>query len=72
MTMDETTKPVMPRTLGEAHEALALAYYRRAAALFTEIAEIDRGHHHESLYWADHECERAKEIKYQIHTLDDQ
>ena len=85
MTRDETTKPVMPRTLGEAHQALArirpgrqaplaecLAYYQRAAALYTEIAEIDRGHHHECLYWADHERERAKEIKGQIHACDDQ
>ena len=83
--MDETTKPVMPRTLGEAHEALArirpgrqaplaewLAYYQRSTTLYTEIAEIDRGHHHESLYWADHERERAKEIKGEIHTLNDQ
>jgi hypothetical protein len=85
MTMDKTTKPVMPRTLGEAHEALArirpgrqaplaewLAYYQRSAVLYTEIAEIDRGRHHECLYWADHERERAKEIKGQIYACDDQ
>jgi hypothetical protein len=85
MTKDETTKPVMPRTLGEAHEELArirpsrqaplaewLTYYQRSAALYAEIAEIDRGHHHESLYWANHERERAKEIKGQIHACDDQ
>jgi hypothetical protein len=85
MTKDETTKPVMPRTLGEAHDELArirpgrqaslaecLAYYQRSAALYAEVAEIDRGHHHESLYWADHERERAKEIKGQIYTCDDQ
>lgn len=85
MTINETTKPVMPQTLEEAHEALArtrpgrqaplaewLAYYQRSTDLYTEIAEIDRGHHHESLYWADHERERAKEIKGEIHTLNDQ
>ena len=62
--MDETTNPVMPQTLMEAHEALArirpgrqaplvewLAYHQRSAALYAEVAEIDRGHHHESLYW---------------------
>ena len=83
--MDETAKPVMPQTLVEAHEALArirparqaplvewLAYYQRSAALYAEVAEIDRGHHHESLYWADHECEHAKEIKARIHTSDEQ
>jgi hypothetical protein len=60
--MDTTTKPV-PRTLAEAHEVLArirpgrqaplaewLAYYQRSAALYAEIAEINRGHHHESLF----------------------
>ena len=85
MIMDETTKPVTPQTLGEAHDALArihtgqqaslaewLAYYQRSTALYTEIAEIDRGHHHESLDWADHERERAKKIKGEIHELDDQ
>ncbi|MCA1709334.1 MAG: hypothetical protein LC808_41075 [Actinobacteria bacterium] len=82
--MDETTKPVMPQTLMEAHEALArirpgrqaplvewLAYYQRSAALYAEVAEIDRGHHHESLYWADHERQHAKEIKARIHMSDD-
>jgi len=45
-----------------------LAYYQRSAALYAEIAEIDRGHHHESLYWAEHERECANEIKTQIST----
>jgi hypothetical protein len=45
-----------------------LAYYQRSAALYAEIAEIDRGHHHEALYWAEHERERANEIKTQIST----
>jgi hypothetical protein len=82
--MDETTNPVMPQTLMEAHEALArirpsrqtplvewLAYYQRSAALYAEVAEIDRGHHHESLYWADHERKQAKEIKTRIRTPDE-
>ena len=85
MTKDEAAKPVIPRTLREAHEELVqirpsrqallaewLAYYQRSAALYAEIAEIDRGHHHESLYWAEHERERAKEIKPQIHATNDQ
>jgi hypothetical protein len=79
--MDKPSKVVVPRTLVEAHESLArirpgrqaplaewLAYYQRSAALYAEVAEIDRGHHHESLYWADHERERLKEIKTQIAT----
>lgn len=85
MTMGNTTEPVTPRTLVEAHEVLArirpsrqapraqwLAYYQRSAALYAEVAEIDRGHHHEYLFWAGHERERATEIKAQIHTSDDQ
>jgi hypothetical protein len=85
MTMDKPTEPVMPQTLVEAHEALArlrpsrqaplaqwLAYYQRSAALYAEVAEIDRGHHHESLSWADHERDRAKEIMAQIFTSDNQ
>ncbi|MGH3871416.1 MAG: AMED_5909 family protein [Pseudonocardiaceae bacterium] len=84
MTLDKTTKPVTPQTLAEAHEALAriqprqkapltewLVYYQRSAALYADIAEIDRGHHHESLFWADHERECAKEIKAQITIPDD-
>ena len=79
MTKDETTKPVMPRTLGEAHEELArirpsrqaslaewLAYYQRSAALYAEVAEIDRGHHHEALFMAERERQLLKEIKAQI------
>jgi hypothetical protein len=85
MTMNKTRKAVAPQTLVEAHEALArvrpgrqaplaqwLAYYQRSADLYAEVAEIDRGHHHESLYWADHERDRAKEIMAQIFTSDDQ
>jgi hypothetical protein len=85
MTTDKPTEPVMPRTLVEAHEMLVrirpgrqaplaqwLAYYQKSVALYAEIAEIDRGHHHESLYWADHERERTKEIKAQILMSDDQ
>jgi hypothetical protein len=85
MTMDKTRKAGAPQTLVEAHEALArirpsrqaplaqwLAYCQRSAALYAEVAEIDRGHHHESLYWADHERDRAKEIKAQIAMSEDQ
>jgi hypothetical protein len=83
--MNKTTTPVTPQTLVEAHEILArsrpgrqapltqwLAYYQRSTALYAEVAELDRGHHHESLSWADHERERATEIKAQIPKSDDQ
>jgi hypothetical protein len=79
MTTDKTTTPAIPRTLAEAHEAVAairpprtapltewLAHHQRAAALYAEIAEIDRGHHHEALFMAERERQRAKEIKTEI------
>jgi hypothetical protein len=57
MTTDKPPEPVIPRTLVKAHEMLArirpgrqaplaqwLAYYQKSAALYAEIAEIDRGH----------------------------
>jgi hypothetical protein len=30
-------------------------YYQCSARPYSEIAEIDRGHHHEALYWAERE-----------------
>jgi hypothetical protein len=85
MINDKTATPVTPQTLVQAHEMLALirparqaplaewlAYYQRSAALYAEIAEIDRGHHHECMHWADHECEHAKEIAARMPTSGDQ
>jgi hypothetical protein len=42
------------------------AYYERSVALYREIAEIDRGHHHEALYWAEREQHSADEIAARI------
>jgi hypothetical protein len=79
MTGDEATDPDSPRTLVDAQVALALirprrqaplgewlVYYQRSAAWYAEIAEVDRGHHHEALYMAEQEREHAKEIAAQI------
>jgi hypothetical protein len=78
---NESTPPQPPRALTDAHNLLArirpkstasleqwMAYYQRSSALYAEIAEIDRGHHHEALYWAERERESANEIKAQIST----
>jgi hypothetical protein len=35
------------------------AYYHRSAVRYAEIAETDRGHHHEALYWAERELKKA-------------
>ncbi len=72
-----------PRTLAEANEMLAsirpaqqapliewLSYYQRSTALYAEVAEIDRGHHHETLFMAERERQRLKEIKAQISSRD--
>ena len=73
--MDKKTEPETPRTLMQAHAELVRiqptrgapleqwrAYYQRSAALYAEIAEIDRGHHHEALYWAEREREKAEKL----------
>jgi hypothetical protein len=79
MTTDKTAHSAMPRTLAETHQAVDvirprqaapltewLAYHQRCAAVYAEVAEIDRGHHHEALAMAERERELAKEIKAHI------
>lgn len=69
-------EPDPPRTLAEAHEAMAtirprqraplaewLTYHQRSAAWY---AEVDRGHHHEALFMAERERQRVKEIKIEL------
>jgi hypothetical protein len=66
----------MPVRLTQAHEVLSrerpsekarperwLAYYQRSAAVYRHVAETDRGHHHEALYWASREERKASEIE---------
>jgi hypothetical protein len=43
-----------------------LAYHQRAAAWYAEVAEIDRGHHHEALALAEQQRQFAVDIKTQI------
>jgi hypothetical protein len=80
MTVDKLSpQESTPRTLAEAHELLAdvrprqkaplaewLAYYQRSVAVYAEVAEIDRGHHHEALFMAERERQLLKQIKAQI------
>lgn len=81
MIVDRKAEPVPPRTLADAHHALAnirprldatpqqwLAYHQRSAALYADIAEIDRGHHHEALAFAGQERKSAQKIKDQAST----
>ncbi|ONI92439.1 hypothetical protein ALI22I_04085 [Saccharothrix sp. ALI-22-I] len=63
------------RTLNDAHSALVPVmpapdaareqwrdFYLRSAEVYGRVAEIDRGHHHEALYWAKREREKGEEI----------
>jgi len=79
---DQHGAPMEPdslQTLAEAQHAVAscrprqqaplsewLAYHQRAAAWYAEVAEIDRGHHHEALTMAERERQLAQEIKTKI------
>ncbi len=64
-----------PETLREAHEVVMdrrpannanpsvwLAFRLGNARLYRVIADVDRGHHHEALYWAGYEERQAGEI----------
>lgn len=80
MSADGTAKTThKPRTLKDAHMVLMrvrpregepldvwLRYHEQSAALYAEIAEIDRFHHHEAMYWVQREKELAKGIATQI------
>lgn len=37
-------------------------FHEQSAAVYQRIAEVDRGHHHEALYWADREARLAREV----------
>lgn len=76
--MSRRKKP-HPLTLVQAHEELFrqrpdahaspdqwLRFYQRSAEVYAEVAEIDRGHHHEALYWAGRERQRAQKIEEQL------
>jgi hypothetical protein len=67
------------RTLKEAHEAVQrlrpkqnaplsewLVFRQTSAALYTQVADVDRFHHHEAQYWAQREQDTADEIAAQI------
>ncbi|HVK25021.1 MAG TPA: AMED_5909 family protein [Actinokineospora sp.] len=62
--------------LGKAHEALAqvrplrdapaqewLAFRQLSVRIYLEIADLDRGHHHEARYHAAYEKERIEELR---------
>ncbi|WP_434445838.1 AMED_5909 family protein [Lentzea sp. E54] len=69
------------KTLMQAHEALSrlmprpnaperawAEYYRHSAAVYARVAEIDRGHFHETMFWATREREKAEAIEQSART----
>ncbi|WP_344871669.1 AMED_5909 family protein [Allokutzneria multivorans] len=64
-------------TLREAHEVLRRLrpvpgaqqpelwreFYRRSEQVYAHVADIDRRHHHEALYWVSHERQKAAEFE---------
>lgn len=62
-------------TLKDAHEAVGKLvpapdaapevwreFHQRSAEVYARVAEVDRWHHHEALYWVNRERTRAEEI----------
>lgn len=62
--------------LKDAHEALThlmpapdaspdvrREFYLRSAEVYARVAEVDRGHHHEALYWATRERAKAEGVE---------
>ncbi|HEX2289952.1 MAG TPA: AMED_5909 family protein, partial [Pseudonocardiaceae bacterium] len=54
------------RPASDAPVAEWLAFRRRAAQIYTTVADADRYHHHEALYWVQREREAADELAAQI------
>jgi hypothetical protein len=76
VTVAKTEPKTEPKTLRDAHEVVMerrparsaspsvwLAFRLGNARLYTAIAEVDRGHHHEALYWAGYEERQAAELR---------
>ncbi|RSM40698.1 hypothetical protein DMA12_26075 [Amycolatopsis balhimycina DSM 5908] len=69
------------KTLQEAHDVVLerrppknadpsdwLAFRLGNARLYKAIADVDRGHHHEALYWAGYEERKAGEVSAELQT----
>jgi hypothetical protein len=60
MQAHEALSRLMPRP--DASPTTWFTYYRRSAAVYERVAEIDRGHFHEAMFWATREREKAEVI----------
>jgi hypothetical protein len=74
----------IPKTLADAHDVVLaqrppagapltawLQFRLHATRIYTEVADVDRHHHHEATYWAAFEREKANAIRQQLTEADD-
>jgi len=68
-----------PRTLSAAHGVAGqrrpapdanlsvwLTFHLANARMYEAVSDVDRGHHHEALYWADYERRKADAVSTRI------
>ncbi|WP_112264731.1 AMED_5909 family protein [Lentzea terrae] len=55
---------LLPRMMPRKNDdpAALRRFHEKSAAVYQRVAEIDRGHHHEALYWAEREARLAREL----------
>ncbi|MCX2953571.1 AMED_5909 family protein [Lentzea sp. NEAU-D7] len=54
---------VLPRLMPDRKDLAGLRrFHEKSAAVYRRVADLDRGHHHEALYWADREDRLAREL----------
>ncbi|MBP2340166.1 hypothetical protein JOF41_006344 [Saccharothrix coeruleofusca] len=55
---------VLTKLMPSPHSAPAVLreYYLRSAQVYAHVAEVDRWHHHEALYWANRERLKGEAI----------
>jgi hypothetical protein len=54
------------RPAPDANPSVWLAFRLANARLYKAIADVDRGHHHEALYWVGYEERKAGEISAEL------
>lgn len=50
------------RPAPDANTAVWLAFHLSNARMYETVSDVDRGHHHEALYWADYERRKADAV----------
>ncbi|PWW62135.1 AMED_5909 family protein [Actinokineospora spheciospongiae] len=66
-TLQQAHAYLGPRRPVESAPALErVAFFRESARIYAAVAEIDRFHHHEALYWATREREHAQAAQAQL------